>query len=33
VMVSELEGYGQRACFVCHTERRFQDTILSLSPR
>jgi anti-sigma factor RsiW len=33
VMVSELDGYGQRACFVCHTDARFQRTISALSPR
>ncbi|HYB93686.1 MAG TPA: zf-HC2 domain-containing protein [Vicinamibacterales bacterium] len=33
VMVSELEDHGQRACFVCHTERRFQSTILALRPQ
>lgn len=33
VMVSELDGYGQRACFVCHTDPKFQQTIQSLSPR
>lgn len=33
VMVSELDGYGQRACFVCHTDSRFQRTISALRPR
>jgi hypothetical protein len=32
VMVSELGDYGQRACFVCHTEPRFQSVIMSLQP-
>lgn len=31
VLVSELEGYGQRACFVCHTDERFQAPIRALS--
>lgn len=33
VLVSELEGFGQRACFVCHTSARFQTPILALTPR
>lgn len=33
VMVSELDDFGQRACFVCHTDARFQRTIMSLEPR
>lgn len=33
VLVSELEDYGQRACFVCHTDRRFQQAIGALSRR
>lgn len=32
VMVSELDGYGQRACFVCHTDRRFQEPVSRLAP-
>jgi anti-sigma factor RsiW len=31
VLVSELEGYGQQACFICHTEDRFQEPIMELS--
>jgi anti-sigma factor RsiW len=30
VLVSELEGHGQRACFICHTDEKFQRPILSL---
>ena len=33
VLVSELEGYGQRACFICHTDARFQEPIRALSIR
>ncbi len=31
VLVSELEGLGQRACFICHTDARFRDTIEGLT--
>jgi hypothetical protein len=30
VLVSELEGHGQRACFICHTDEKFQSPILNL---
>ena len=30
VLVSELEGHGQRACFICHTDEKFQAPILNL---
>ena len=33
VLVSELEGYGQRACFICHTDERFQRPISAMSLR
>jgi len=28
VLVSELEGQGQQACFICHTDPKFQSAIL-----
>ncbi len=31
VMVSELDGYGQRACFICHTDDKFQRPIMNLN--
>lgn len=31
VLVSELEGYGQRACFICHTDEKFRQPIAELS--
>jgi len=31
VLVSELGGYGQQACFICHTDEKFQRPILGLS--
>jgi anti-sigma factor RsiW len=31
VMVSELEGAGQKACLICHTTERFSDAIMRLS--
>jgi len=33
VLVSELEGLGQRACFICHTDSRFRDAIEALAVR
>jgi anti-sigma factor RsiW len=30
VLVSELDGYGQQACFICHTDSRFQEPIAAL---
>jgi hypothetical protein len=30
VLVSELEGYGQQACFICHTDPSFQEPIREL---
>lgn len=32
-LVSELEGFGQDACFLCHTDERFQKRIKSRFPR
>jgi anti-sigma factor RsiW len=31
VMVSELDGAGQRACLICHTTPRFADALARLS--
>jgi hypothetical protein len=31
VMVSELEGAGQKACLICHTSPRFADAVMRLS--
>lgn len=31
VMVSELDGAGQRACLICHTAPRFTDALTRLS--
>jgi hypothetical protein len=33
VLVSELDGYGQHACFICHTDNRFQEPIAALRLR
>ena len=30
VLVAELDGYGQRACFICHTDDRFEEPIAAL---
>jgi hypothetical protein len=32
VLVSELEGAGQRACLICHTAPKFKERILDLRP-
>jgi anti-sigma factor RsiW len=32
VMVSELDGAGQRACLICHTAPTFRDRIRDLRP-
>jgi hypothetical protein len=31
VMVSELDGAGQRACLICHTTPRFRAALERLS--
>ena len=31
VMVSELDGAGQKACLICHSSPRFSDAIMRLS--
>lgn len=31
VLVSELEGHGQRACFICHTDAKFQRPIMEVN--
>lgn len=31
VLVSELPGVGQRACFICHTDARFVDAIQGMA--
>ena len=32
VMVSELDGAGQRACLICHTAPAFRERITMLRP-
>ena len=32
VLVSELDGAGQRACLICHTAPKFKERLLDLRP-